>query len=670
MKIPPATLLALLAALLGGAASAARPPDPGKAAKKLAKEGHAFTVDAFVMQCFLDDAEAVELYLAAGMSPDAADENGTACLHHAAAETDVEILDLLLRAGAKVDVHEANGDTPLCHAAKRGGPQTIAHLLTAHAAVDAACNFGRTALHVAADRGEASILAALLAAGATVDARERSEETPLLMAAGEDSLAVVKALLAAGAAVDARSRSGETPLHAAVGARNAAIAEALLAAGADPLARNAGGRSALDEARQFGATELVPLLEHAAAAPKAAPRAAPPLPTTREGAREQLRRFGITTADEDNLIARVEARDARAVALLLAAGVDPGARNDVGRPPLWEAIENQDPPTVAALIAGGADVDDPGRAARKELESGQSLVMLAADLDDPAILAALLAAGADPSRRNMYGIDALGSTARRGKLAHVELLLAAHADANTVDTAGTPVLYAAVQGGNVEIFQRMLAAGSTVGRHRELMLEAAKSPEMKAAIQAAPKGSAAPPPKPPPPPAYTFTPAIDLPFGARPVDARAVYEALLPIARAWQPDAELTTLTTTARGRLDRNGLSSFWAVDFYSPSAQKVYLLAVNAGKVVPFANASGRLGALEIRASTILDTARLDRIAQAGGGGALAARGVRPSAGLQRGYEGGLVWYLDYDDPDTGKNVLTVVIDAESGVVMHVLP
>ncbi|MEE8526122.1 MAG: ankyrin repeat domain-containing protein [Thermoanaerobaculia bacterium] len=647
------------------AATGAR-ADAVKALKKLDRQGLEFTSAAFLIQVFLGHTKIVELYLEAGMSPDASDEKGETALHSAARMDSAETIAALLAAKARVDSRAVDGDTPLCLAAGAGRPTNVELLVAAGADVNAVCSFTNTPLHLTAGQGDTASLNRLLDAGARVEARERHGETPLIVAASRDSLANVLALLAAGADVGARSSGGNTALHEAVSRRQTEIVRTLLDASADPNAKHSAGRSPLDEARRFGTSDLVALLE--SAGPPAEPSATP---TNRGEAIARLREAGIEYADEETLFQRVEARDVPTVKLLLAAGVPPSASNVLGRPPLWEAIRNEDIAMIEALIAGGADVDDPGEATNKRFESGQTLVMLAVDRKDPALLAALLAAGASPDKANVYGVNGLASSAMQGKAEHVRLLIEAGADVDTIDSAGTLALFSAVRGGNPEVLQMLLDAGARIGSHLELLADAASTEELRAMLTeaaASPRATATKPPpvRPPAPPAPKFTTPIALPFGVLPVTAAQVYDALLPIARVWQPDAELVDLGTTSQGLLAADGRSDHWVAHFYSRSAQKVNTMAVHDGSVVPSPSASNELRVFEVGPTTILDTARLYQIAEQAGANVLTERGVRPMIGLLKNPSTGVAWYFNYDDPDSGRNAMTIVIDAHSGKVV----
>lgn len=704
----------LLFVLIFAAAAIAYAGDPAKARKRLENDGNEFTVDKFLSNVSRDETKTVQLYLEAGMPPDAADEKGTSAMHRAASTDTDRTLAVLIKAGAKIDPRDKDQNTPLCRAAASGKSKHVTLLITSGADVNAVCYFAMTPLHNAVSEGDVASVNQLLAGHANVDARESHNETALIIAAHKGSLSIVTALLKAGADVHAKGNSGNTPLHEAVGSDNAEITKVLLDAGADPNAKNRGGRAPLYEAARFGRPSVIPLLLAAGADPNmksdgttpiaaareegkkdiiamlenarpvtpaahkeaAAPSTPAPRPTSSD-ALAQLKQMGIKTVDDETLFSRIEARDVRVVKLLVAAGARTNARNDVGRTPLYAAISNDDVAMVKALIAAGADVNDAGKAVRKEFESGETLVMEAVDRQDPdELLGALIAGGADLNKGNMYGVNPIMSAAMQGKAGAVKLLIAGKANVNAVDSAGTPVIFSAVQGGNADVFRLLIAGGAKIGQHRKLLLDAAesnKNAEMKALITGAagkePAGTkvAAVKPKAPPPLDMSMFPKpVTLSLGKKPVLARQVYDALLPIARKWQDDAELVDLGTLRTG-LDANGKSTSWNAKFYSRSAQKVNVMSITDGVLTPMPMQSNELEGVPVTDSTILDTAKLNQIAEAAGATAYTSRGMRPDVTLiENSSAGGAAWYFNYSDPATQKNVLTIIIDANSGKVV----
>jgi ankyrin repeat protein len=155
----------------------------------------------------------------------------------AAEQGNTAVVRQLLRSGA--DVNEAQGDgmTALHWAAERGDAELAEMLIFAGANVEAGTRIGGyTPLHLAARSGHAGVVKTLLAANANADASTlNSGVTPLHLAAASDSPEAVTLLLEAGSEPDTLEKSwGQTPLIFAASANRVENIRLLLAAGADP----------------------------------------------------------------------------------------------------------------------------------------------------------------------------------------------------------------------------------------------------------------------------------------------------------------------------------------------------------------------------------------------------------------------------------------------------
>ena len=712
-----AGLLAVVFLLAAGPAGAA---DPEKARRKLAKEDVAFTPEMFLKKVFLGDEDIVALFLEAGMPVDTADEKGWSALHRAAQGDSEKTLAVILKAKPALNAKTQAGDTPLCRAAASGTAKNVALLIQAGADVNAVCSFQMTALHEAAHEGDAAKVSALLAAGAKTEARNdkgetplhlatsqetpaaalalirakadvnaktKHGETPLHQATGWDKPAIVTALLDAGAEVDARNSSGHTPLYDAAGVERVRIIPLLLAAGADPSARSRNNETPLKAAQESGNKQVVEMLRNAKPVTprppsKGAPAAAPAASASHneavpsgEDAERELKKMGLRP-NKKSLFERVEARDVRAVRLMLATGLSPGLRNDQGRPPLWVAVEGGDEEMVKALIGAGANANDPGANVVKSMEYGDTLVMRAVDRGNPEILKALVGAKADVNKGNAYGVNGLMSAAMQGRREPVEILVQAGANVNARDKNGTPVLYSAVQGGNADVVRVLVDAGADTSVSRKLLFDTAKSkkdPKLVEALERTPSGkrkkaasdksdfvksdAALPPMEPTPKSASTGT-------GKKPVTGKQAYDLTWAVTVKWQKDAGLTELSTTSEGPLDGDGRSAHWVAHYYSPSAKQVYLTSLDAGKVTHFAHPSNELKTVPLEADSILDTKRLRDIAEEAGGAKCTAKGATLTLGLVPN-RGRALWYFNYSDKETSKNIGTIVINANGGKV-----
>ncbi len=176
---------------------------------------------------------------------------------------------------------------PVADAAMKGDVASVVKLLKTGASVNAAQGDGMTALHWAAERGNIALVTAVLAAHPNVKAVTRiGAYTPLHIATRSGNPDVVIALIKAGSDVKARTTSGATALHFAAQAGNARAIDALIDAGADPNARES----------EWGQTPLVFAAEYnrAAAIRELIKRGANPSihtikrSVTEEAAREQV----------------------------------------------------------------------------------------------------------------------------------------------------------------------------------------------------------------------------------------------------------------------------------------------------------------------------------------------------------------------------------------------
>lgn len=171
---------------------------------------------------------------------------------------------------------------------------------------------------------------------------------------------------------------------------------------------------------------------------------------------------------------------ARAV-LFVKAGIDPAMKNASGRTALWIAIERRQLDTLKALLAAGVKPD--GKNA-PPVEYGKSLVFEAVDTGEAAYVKALADAGADVKAVNDYGVSPLSEAARVGNLEMCQILIKAGADPN-VAPGGFPMIYGPINENHLEIVRLLLASGAKLGEHKPALLEAAKTPEMRALLEAA-----------------------------------------------------------------------------------------------------------------------------------------------------------------------------------------
>ncbi|XP_069158612.1 serine/threonine-protein phosphatase 6 regulatory ankyrin repeat subunit C-like isoform X2 [Procambarus clarkii] len=167
-------------------------------------------------------------------------------------------------------------------------------------------------LSVAAGRGHTHLVPHLLAAGLPVEGSGESSLTPLHWAAGSGHDQVVRQLLSAQAHLQARGLDGVTALHVAAQHGHESCVVTLLGAGADPDSRADDGRSPLHYAAEGNHTGVVQVLLTAAGCDRHA------VNKRRKTALHEAARGGGLEATQ----------------CLVAAGLDPRARNMEGHTPL------------------------------------------------------------------------------------------------------------------------------------------------------------------------------------------------------------------------------------------------------------------------------------------------------------------------------------------------
>jgi len=198
------------------------------------------------------------------------------------------------------------------------------------------------------------------------------------------------------------------------------------------------------------------------------------------GAREKLTHDGIAFTPEAFLKATAEG-DSAHVALFLEAGIDPSVKTSTGRTALWIATERRQLEVLKTLLAGG--VAPTGQNA-PVLESGKTIVFEAVDTGDPAFVRALVEAGADARKANDYEVPPLAEAARTGNLEMCQILLEGGADPNAAP-GGFPLLYGPVNEKHLEVVRLLLASGAKLGEHKQSLIDAAPTPEIRALLEAA-----------------------------------------------------------------------------------------------------------------------------------------------------------------------------------------
>ncbi len=351
----------------------------------------------------------------------------------AARRGDLEEVRRLLREGADANAPLGDGMTALHWAAQRGDQEIGAALLHAGASTSVGTRIGRyTPLHLASRGARRAMVALLLDAGADPSARTtNSGATPLHLAAASGDPEVVAALANAGADVDARESAwGQTPLIFAAAAGRTAAVRVLLESGADPsLAANPVDVAEMAEADQAADRRLAQFLadfkEKEGGGPNWQPSPSQ-VQAAVEAARSIQRKWpDVPKPDEDAGRAQDSEGETEAdpPAESEPAASEPDSTSEPKTPrplsypqlvgawggltPLLHAVRQGHAETVAALLDGGAEID------QRSAGDGTTPLLMASVNGQFDLALELLQRGADPNAASDAGTTPLFAALER-----------------------------------------------------------------------------------------------------------------------------------------------------------------------------------------------------------------------------------------------------------------
>jgi hypothetical protein len=219
--------------------------DPQSAAlQQLTAKGYSLSVPEFFKAARAGDAEAIKLFITAGVAPNVVGAEGRTALREAARAGQVVSLKALLQVGAQLPKEGAAANALLADAVRSHQLPVVLALLEMSHHTDSDMPAEDAPLVVAAAEQQEGMLRALLPVCAG------QKDAALLAASETGNLATLRLLLIAGASVATRDAPrGRTPLMiAAAGGFNEAV-EVLLKAGAERDAVDAQGINAAEHAQ-------------------------------------------------------------------------------------------------------------------------------------------------------------------------------------------------------------------------------------------------------------------------------------------------------------------------------------------------------------------------------------------------------------------------------------
>ncbi|PLN81659.1 ankyrin repeat-containing domain protein [Aspergillus taichungensis] len=398
----------------------------------------------------------------------------------------VDALEMLLDAGADIEAHGANCNTPLSLAASKGHLPAVKTLLARGAAVNT-IRRGRTALIRAALIGHSETVRALLDAGADVAPHDNNECTALMVAAQHGHYDTVRVLLDAGADPTAKDYTDRTAINWAMeGDHDDIVALLLDRTTPDLEAASSNGYTLLSWAVSAAAPRCATLLLDRGA-DLAAPQP-PPLwiavasgdrPFTKDGKTRAIAtlklllahgaRADFVHAHESDpcppvVAAVMRNRFPEAAVLLDVAGVDPNSASEKGITVLLAAINRDCASEVDAILAYGADPNQP------RSSNGQTPLAAAVHTGNTAVVRLLLKHGATPRpadlRASLHGAALYGDSTMfdtgAGNILEIARLLIEHGADPTRDLpdGGGRLLLAVVSKGHADFLSTLLKGWS------------------------------------------------------------------------------------------------------------------------------------------------------------------------------------------------------------------
>ena len=417
------------------------------------------------------DRAAVTSLLQQKLDVNAPEADGTTALHWAVRSDDLDVADRLIKAGANVTLANRYGVTPLYLAGVNGSAPMIEMLLKGGASANEVTTEGETALMTTARTGNVAAAKVLLANGAKVDAKETWQgQTALFWAVAQKHPDMVRELIAHGAGVNVRAAARIWERQNTAEPREKWM----------PL----GAQTPLMFAAREGCAACIPLLAAA--------------------------RADLNATDSDDhltpLIMALINGHYDAAGALIQAGADVNMQDNLGRTPLYAAVDAHTMPVsnrpspkevdeelssldvIKALLAKGAEVNIQLKAQqpyRSKLDrgtdgmlgAGTTPLLRAAKAADHVVMTLLLAKGADPKLATRGGVTPLMAAAGVGTgdadttgrvklqpdvIESIKLCLAAGVDINAVENAGRSALFGAALQGFDKVVQFLAEHGAKV----------------------------------------------------------------------------------------------------------------------------------------------------------------------------------------------------------------
>ena len=270
----------------------------------------------------------------------------------------------------------------------------------------------------------------------------------------------IRKLLDEKANVNGRTSEDKTPLMQAASLGHMNSMKILKEYGADECARDARGRTALHIAVAFNHVSTVKwLLEAYPPTPKAPSERTSKLfraadLTRGSRAQKNLREVGDMQGSTALHVA-TERGMGGMLKMLLAAGLDIEARDNLGRTPLLRSVLSQKRASFDTLLQYGAN------ASAVDFNKMSALHFAAAS-DQVGVIKGLLAKGIDRWAMDDDGAQALHHAGRNGHIPAITALISSQADLNTSTKTGARLLHIASAHNNLPLAEHLLTSNVDV----------------------------------------------------------------------------------------------------------------------------------------------------------------------------------------------------------------
>lgn len=146
---------------------------------EITSRGIPYSIDSFLNEAGAGNKERIELFMKAGMSVNAKDNDGHTALMRASAYDNFEMVKLLIEKGADVNAGDNDGYTVLMLATSKKDLELVKFLIKKGANVNASNNAGETPLMLASLSSDFEMAQLLIQKGADVNAKSRNGSTAL-----------------------------------------------------------------------------------------------------------------------------------------------------------------------------------------------------------------------------------------------------------------------------------------------------------------------------------------------------------------------------------------------------------------------------------------------------------------------------------------------------------